>query len=384
MPGTTVIIPTYNRAHLISETISALLKQTRPVQEILVVNDGSEDDTSSVVAAFGDRVTLIDKENSGKSDSVNQAIRMSQHDRIWIVDDDDLVRVDGHDTLAGLLDANPDAGFAFGRHDRFRIDANTGTREQLGTGYWGDDDPDTFLVSTLEDFFVHDPALLIKRDLYDVAGLRSIELYSSEDYDMLIRLARVARPVSTQQVIFDQRVHDGDRGKKGFEYSSDQRELNWQREERLIFAKLYDELGLEEYLPHSLRSAFEHGNAMHRRALIQRGVVFCRRNLWDQAIADLTAAAQILPETPLGAPELAMTRAVSNAKYGCRDLIEDIAVTARLQQLKARSAVGSEIVGSIARGLVWRIRESSTQRDWSSAASVAGTMIALKFGKARS
>ena len=77
MPGTTVIIPTYNRAHLISETISALLEQTRPVQEILVVNDGSEDDTSKVVAAFGEEVTQIDKENSGKSDSDNQAIGMS-------------------------------------------------------------------------------------------------------------------------------------------------------------------------------------------------------------------------------------------------------------------------------------------------------------------
>jgi len=376
---TTAIIPTYNRAHLIGETIEALLKQSRPVDEIIVMNDGSVDDTAGVVGAFGDRLTLINKENSGKSDSVNQAIGMALGDRVWIVDDDDLPRIDAHETLAGLLDSDPKAGFAFGRHDRFQIDPKTGERGQLGTGYWGSNDPDAFLVSTLEDFYVHDPALLIKRDLFEKAGLRSIELYSSEDYDMLIRLARVARAVSTDKVIFDQRVHDGDRGKKGLEYGADQRELNWQREERIIFSKLYDELPLQDYLPFSISSEFETGNMLHRRALVQRGIVFGRRKLWDQSFADLTAAAAMFEDKPLENVEQSISRGLSSAKYGCTELFTDETVRPRLIDLKKRSPVGAQIVGSINRGLVWRFRESLRERNFRSAAGFLKTMIALKL-----
>ena len=58
MPKVSVIIPTYNRAPLISEAIDSVLPQTFSDFEIIVVDDGSTDDTEAVVKAYGDRVTL--------------------------------------------------------------------------------------------------------------------------------------------------------------------------------------------------------------------------------------------------------------------------------------------------------------------------------------
>jgi glycosyltransferase involved in cell wall biosynthesis len=60
-----VIIPNYNRATLIGETLNNMLRQTRRPDEIIVVDDGSTDESVSVIRGFGNRVTLLRQPNSG-------------------------------------------------------------------------------------------------------------------------------------------------------------------------------------------------------------------------------------------------------------------------------------------------------------------------------
>ena len=79
-----VIIPTFNRADLLRETVQAVLDQTRPPDEILIVDDGSEDHTQKTIASFADAVTVLSKPNSGKADSLNQAIAATSGTHIWI------------------------------------------------------------------------------------------------------------------------------------------------------------------------------------------------------------------------------------------------------------------------------------------------------------
>ena len=70
--GVSVIIPTYNRAALLRETLDSVLQQSRPAEEILVVDDCSPDETVQVVAQYADRVRLIRKtENRGKAHSIS-------------------------------------------------------------------------------------------------------------------------------------------------------------------------------------------------------------------------------------------------------------------------------------------------------------------------
>jgi len=61
-----VIIPAYNRAHLIRATLQSILSQTHPAAEIIVVDDGSMDDTGRVVGEFGDSVKYVRIANSGE------------------------------------------------------------------------------------------------------------------------------------------------------------------------------------------------------------------------------------------------------------------------------------------------------------------------------
>ena len=87
--GLTVIIPAYNEENTIGATIQAVLDNGYPNDklEILVVNDGSKDNTAEVVKKYKG-VVLFDKPNSGKADSVNQAIKKAKNEFIAIIDAD--------------------------------------------------------------------------------------------------------------------------------------------------------------------------------------------------------------------------------------------------------------------------------------------------------
>jgi glycosyltransferase involved in cell wall biosynthesis len=75
MPTISVIIPTYNRAHLIGASIASVLAQTYTDFELIVVDDGSTDDTEQQVHGFNDpRITYINQENKGRSHARNCAL----------------------------------------------------------------------------------------------------------------------------------------------------------------------------------------------------------------------------------------------------------------------------------------------------------------------
>src|ERR1700716_3941607 len=85
-----IIIPTFRRAQLLGDAIRAALAQSHTNREILVVDDGSPDDTPRVAATFGDAIRYFRQENKGKSAALNRGILASEGDVIIVLDDDDL------------------------------------------------------------------------------------------------------------------------------------------------------------------------------------------------------------------------------------------------------------------------------------------------------
>jgi glycosyltransferase involved in cell wall biosynthesis len=249
---TTVLVPTFNRSALLLETLDSLFAQTLAPGEIIVVDDGSTDDTPQRVAALGDRVRYVRKANSGKADTLNQAMGLAKYPLIWIVDDDDLVLPNGLQELTDLIDWRPGIGFVYGRHHRFRIDEETGARTTLDSGYWRPVDGDGFLLATLEDFFVHQGSTLVRRSAYEAVGPFSSLYRRSEDYEMLVRLARKFDCIATDEVIFLQRQHQGVRADS---LPAAQMMSRWVVEQKQMFAGFYETLALGEYLPGARRIA---------------------------------------------------------------------------------------------------------------------------------
>ena len=113
-PRVSVIIPTYNRATLIGDPIESVLKQTYTDWELIVLDDGSTDDTAQVVAQYGDRVRYVYQENAGETAARNAGFAHARGELISFLDSDDCMLPHNLDTLVHLLDEQSDAGIAYG------------------------------------------------------------------------------------------------------------------------------------------------------------------------------------------------------------------------------------------------------------------------------
>lgn len=106
-----VVIPVYNHAHYIVRGLRSVLDQTRPVDRIIVIDDGSKDDSVEVIRAMNEpRIELHTQENQNAFNTINRAIKMAAEDcdYISILNSDDYYHLDRFEKLLPLLEANPD------------------------------------------------------------------------------------------------------------------------------------------------------------------------------------------------------------------------------------------------------------------------------------
>ena len=132
------IIPAYNRADFLPETISTLLAQTSPPHEIIVVDDGSTDGTEAAVAGFGDAVRYRRIENSGAPVARNVGAAMATGDWLWFCDSDDLWRPEYLAQVRRIAGTPPHPQFIFGNFQLVRNgDWETGTKFATAPkGFW--------------------------------------------------------------------------------------------------------------------------------------------------------------------------------------------------------------------------------------------------------
>jgi glycosyltransferase involved in cell wall biosynthesis len=351
---TSIILPTFNRKHLLEASLNAVLAQVDESDEVIVVDDGSSDGTNDLLLSYGNRIDLIYQANAGKAKALNAGLRRAQGQYVWIVDDDDIVCPTALHNLLDLFSRNPGIDITYGRHLRFRQQPG-GSVQLIDTGYWNDCPADELFVATLEDFFVHQPGMLVKRTLYRTAGDFDEALSRSIDYEMLIRLARCGRAASTDKVIFHQRLHNGDRGPAANRLKARDRDANWIAHDRRIFERLHATLPLECYLPRLDLDAPER----RRHALLQRGTVMARKKHWHLALSDFDLALRE-SERSFSEPEKLILRRATGSKYGCDEAIRNKDIDAALATLRKTHARGRDLSRALARGLLWRARHALT------------------------
>ncbi len=110
-----IVVPSYNGARTIAATLDALLAQTRPVREIVVVDDGSKDDTRGALAPYAGRVTAVHQVNSGVSAARNNGVAQTSGEWLAFCDADDLWDPDKLAVMAAVVASRPEADVIF--HD---------------------------------------------------------------------------------------------------------------------------------------------------------------------------------------------------------------------------------------------------------------------------
>lgn len=193
-PLVSVIVPTYNCESFVGDAIDSVLRQGERATEIVVVDDGSSDDTLKVLAGFGERVRVFRQENAGPAAARNRAVREARGDYLAFLDGDDLW-LPGHAKLLDYIERVPDTRVIYGDWAVWRP-REDGTYEApdipTPTGEPAVDAAGSGWVYSrlLFDSIIHIIAAVIHRSVFDAVEGFDETLRTGSDYDFWLRVSR--------------------------------------------------------------------------------------------------------------------------------------------------------------------------------------------------
>ena len=183
-----VIITTYNQAALIEETITSVLAQTRLPDEVIVVDDGSTDDTAARVKAFGGRVRYIHQQNQGVAGSRNTGMSLAAGDLLVLLDGDDLWHPQKIEFQVDAFLAHPDSGIVAVGFVAFNDEAPATARLDLAAIRV--ESRDRFADLVRSSFLGTTSQVAIPRRILASVGMSNTVYRICSDYDLYLRIAR--------------------------------------------------------------------------------------------------------------------------------------------------------------------------------------------------
>lgn len=185
IPLVSVVIPVYNAENTIAETIESVIKQTFTDFELVIINDGSTDNSSGILYSFTDkRIRIIDIENSGASSARNLGIDNTCGKYISFIDSDDLWEESKIEKQLNALQINKDCEVVYSW--TMYIDENG---DKLHPIKPVDFTGDVYKKMLINNFIGSGSNILAKRDAVISAGKFDSELTYAEEWDLFIRLS---------------------------------------------------------------------------------------------------------------------------------------------------------------------------------------------------
>lgn len=204
-PLVSVIIPTYNRAHLIGDSIRSVLEQTFTDLELIVVDDGSTDDTEAVVIEISDpRLRYVRQPNRGRSNARNHALSLAMGKYITFLDSDDLYLPDKIQSQVDYLKSHPKIGMVYTSAHCIDKQGELMVHKYEATV--------SGLIYESIAFFIPVtitlPTVMTYREVLDKVGDFDEKMHRFEDTDMWRRISKHCRIDAMQEYTCMLRTHD--------------------------------------------------------------------------------------------------------------------------------------------------------------------------------
>lgn len=227
-----VIIPAYNAEKYLVETLESVVHQTLDDYEIIVVNDGSKDNTINILREYEDKypnLNVIDKENEGVSAARNDGIERAKGEYLFFFDSDDILELDALESLYNRA-VSTKAKLVIAGYDIF--DSYTTTRVNDIKPLLEQDKIDRYDELILQTFSLSNK--LLKKDIIDKHNLRLPPISYSEDGAFLMKYVyNVSKITGLDQIIFHYRRMNGE-GNAITESISDSKVRDYIEAHRLI------------------------------------------------------------------------------------------------------------------------------------------------------
>ena len=214
-PLVSIVVPCYNRVGFLAEALESALGQTHPNFEVIVVDDGSDEDVGAVVSRYPG-VTCVRQENRGPGAARNTGLRLARGEYVVLLDADDRLLPDALAAGIECFGANPSCAFVFGDFDfvtgdgvpLVEVDPNL---ERLNTEFGrlrcnqpGDQHYTPLLC---RNYVAMQASVMYRRSALDAVGGFDERLRACEDYDLYLRLARTGAVRHHPTLIAEYRMH---------------------------------------------------------------------------------------------------------------------------------------------------------------------------------
>jgi cellulose synthase/poly-beta-1,6-N-acetylglucosamine synthase-like glycosyltransferase len=185
MPRVSVIVPAYNGARTILETLRSVQAQTFSDYELIVVDDGSTDDTLELLAGLGEpRLRVFSYDNGGLAIARNRGIERATAPLVAFVDADDLWTPDKLEAQLAALEARPGAGAAYS-WTRYIDETGRELRPQTPVYFQGD----VYRALLVRNFLCSGSNILIRREVVEQVGGFDPTALQMEDWEFFVRVA---------------------------------------------------------------------------------------------------------------------------------------------------------------------------------------------------
>ena len=189
MKKVSVIIPAYNKAEYTQRTVDSVLAQSYPCLEVIVVDDGSTDNTSQKMASYKDKIRYISKANGGACSARNTGIHASSGEYVAFIDCDDLYEPRKIEVCAVYLNAHPQYGFVHtAAHLIDHQDKIEGIYDHPKSRRQG-----WITRQLILGNHIGNSTALIRREVLFQAGLFDESIFTPGDWDLWLRLSETAQ-----------------------------------------------------------------------------------------------------------------------------------------------------------------------------------------------
>ena len=287
-PLVSVVIPTYNRAHFLEESVGSWLQQSYQNIEVIVIDDGSTDNTLEVLEQYRGRIKVISQPNRGTAAAVNRGLELASGKYFVFFGDDDVALPQRAEVQVRFLENHPDVDFVYSAAVLF---SGSPTRVLRWFPAAEVAEEEALRTEVLGNVF-HGATITLKTDALRTIGGMDSSLVRAQDYDAWLRLLLEGfRPAPLDVWVALHRIHRGPRGTAAVPLAADMVMQRTLIDEQRIFRKLWPRLALDRLVPRL--SQLEHP-ALRVEALLIRTLAMAMRGLVEEAKKDLTEAASTL------------------------------------------------------------------------------------------
>ena len=279
MPFFSVVIPSYNRALMTVEAVNSVLEQTFSDYEIIVVDDGSTDNTEEVLSGFGDRIKYHKQVNAGVAFARNKGISLSSGQYICYLDSDDIWHPDKLEIFKRAIDFNPNIAFLFSDFHKQDITLEMPYKlsnsdmfpfiYDLAKNHEGElffINDENLLTLLFRDYPLYPSTFAIRREVHDHFRWDP-GILKSEDFNFALKVSSQYNFAYLSQSLTTVRVHDSNKSADFF--TKDSVNIFSMKSYRDLYVKGTDRTLCDFYIS---QKQFRNGKRYLKRGLFKPGV----------------------------------------------------------------------------------------------------------------